>query len=78
MLFNHDMDEIRGVVEKAWLQDGRGWCRVRFAKTEDSEEALGMVQLRDDAKRVLEKNFPNSEFLAKGFKANTDPWWKVW
>lgn len=44
LLFNHNMDEIRGVVEKAWLQDGRGWCRVRFAKTEDSEEALGMVQ----------------------------------
>lgn len=44
LLFNHDMDEIRGVVEKAWLKDGRGWCRVRFAKTEDAEEALGMVQ----------------------------------
>lgn len=43
LLFNHDMDEIRGVVEKAWLKDGRGWCRVRFAKTEDAEEALGMV-----------------------------------
>ncbi len=41
-------------------------------------DALGMVQLRDDAKRVMEKNFPNSEFLTKGFKANTDPWWKVW
>lgn len=44
LLFNHNMDEIRGVVEKAWLKDGRGWCRVRFAKTEDGEEALGMVQ----------------------------------
>lgn len=44
LLFNHDMDEIRGVVEKAWLKDGRGWCLVRFAKTEDAEEALGMVQ----------------------------------
>lgn len=44
LLFNHNMDEIRGVVEKAWLKDGRGWCRVRFAKTEDAEEALGMVQ----------------------------------
>ena len=43
-----------------------------------SYDALGMVQLRDDAKRVLEKNYPQSEFLTRGFKANSDPWWKVW
>ena len=43
-----------------------------------SYDALGMPQLRDDAKRVLDKNFPNSEFLTKGVKQNTDPWWKVW
>ncbi len=43
-----------------------------------SYDALGMTQLRDDAKRVLEKNHPQSEFLIKGVKQNTDPWWKVW
>jgi outer membrane protein assembly factor BamD len=43
-----------------------------------SYDALGMPQLRDDAKRVLDKNYPNSEFLAKGFKVKADPWWKVW
>lgn len=43
-----------------------------------SYDALGMDQLRDDAKRVLEKNYPQSEFLLKGSKANSDPWWKVW
>ncbi len=43
-----------------------------------SYDALGMTQLRDDAKRVLDKNFPNSEYLAKGGKPNADPWWKVW
>lgn len=43
-----------------------------------SYDALGMTQLRDDAKRVLEKNYPQSEFLLKGMKQNTDPWWKVW
>jgi outer membrane protein assembly factor BamD len=31
-----------------------------------SYDALGMAQLRDDARRVLDKNFPNSEFLTKG------------
>jgi outer membrane protein assembly factor BamD len=43
-----------------------------------SYDALGMTQLRDDAKRVLEKNYPQSEFLTRGFKTSSDPWWKVW
>ena len=43
-----------------------------------SYDALGMEQLRDDAKRVLEKSFPQSDYLLKGGKANTDPWWKLW
>ena len=43
-----------------------------------SYDALGLAQLRDDTKRVLEKNYPQSEFLSKGFKAGQDPWWKIW
>lgn len=43
-----------------------------------SYDALGMHQLRDDAKRVLDKNFPNSEYLTKGFKPKEEPWWKLW
>lgn len=43
-----------------------------------SYDALGMTQLRDDAKRVLEKNYPKSEFLTRGFRASSDPWWKFW
>ncbi len=43
-----------------------------------SYEALGMEQLRDDAKRVLTTNYPNSEYLARGFKGKDDPWWKLW
>jgi outer membrane protein assembly factor BamD len=43
-----------------------------------SYDALGMTQLRDDAKRVLEKNYPQSDYLLKGGKPNTDPWWKLW
>ena len=43
-----------------------------------SYDALGMTQLRDDAKRVLETSYPQSEFLTKGRKASNDPWWKVW
>lgn len=43
-----------------------------------SYDALGMESLRDDAKRVLLANYPNSEFLAQGFKKASDPWWKLW
>ncbi len=41
-------------------------------------DALGMTQLRDDAKRVLDKNYPNSEYLTRGFKTTENPWWKFW
>jgi outer membrane protein assembly factor BamD len=43
-----------------------------------SYDALDMTQLRDDAKRVLEENYPQSEFLLRGARRNQDPWWKVW
>jgi outer membrane protein assembly factor BamD len=43
-----------------------------------SYDALGMVQLRDDALRVLSSTYPRSEFLLNGGKKNTDPWWKMW
>jgi outer membrane protein assembly factor BamD len=43
-----------------------------------SYDALGMAQLRDDAKRVLEKNYPKSEYLARGFKPKDSAWWRFW
>lgn len=39
-----------------------------------SYDALNMTQMRDDTRRVLEKNFPH----AQGLKATTRPWWKIW
>jgi outer membrane protein assembly factor BamD len=41
-----------------------------------SYDALGMAQLRDDAMRVMQKNFPNSNFITG--KAKEQPWWKLW
>ncbi len=43
-----------------------------------SYDALNMTQLRDDAKRVLETNYPQSEYLSQGFKQKSNPWWKFW
>ncbi len=44
LLFNHNMDEIIGVVEEARIgADKRGYARVRFAKTARADEVMGMV-----------------------------------
>ena len=43
-----------------------------------SYDQLGMAQLRDDAKRVLQKTYPASEYLSKGFKSTQAPWWRFW
>ncbi|MCL2830377.1 MAG: outer membrane protein assembly factor BamD [Betaproteobacteria bacterium] len=38
---------------------------------------LGMTDLRDDAERVMRKNFPNSVYYARGLERK-EPWWKLW
>lgn len=43
-----------------------------------SYDALGMTALRDDTQRVLEKNYPQTPYLVRGFKSRNDPWWKIW
>jgi outer membrane protein assembly factor BamD len=43
-----------------------------------SYDALGMTQLRDDARRVMQANYPQSDYVTRGFKRADDPWWKLW
>lgn len=46
-----------------------------------SYDALGMAQLRDDARRVLQTNFPKSSFLGGSGSSGSgvsSPWWKLW
>ena len=40
-------------------------------------DALGMKDLRDDAERVMLKNFPHSKYL-KGEVGRKTPWWQLW
>ena len=42
-----------------------------------SYDALGMKVLRDDAERVLVKNFPNSQYLKDGLHKGGS-WWQIW
>ena len=47
LLFNHNLDDILGVVEKAWIgADKRGYCTVRFGKDARGDWAMGQVQDR--------------------------------
>ncbi len=43
-----------------------------------SYDAMGMIQLRDDTKRIFENTYPKSEYLSQGFKSNASAWWKFW
>lgn len=41
-------------------------------------DELGLAELRDDARRVLEKNFPNSRYLKIAVGEQRSSWWKFW
>ena len=43
-----------------------------------SYHEMGLEKLRDDAKRVLDKNFPNSQIVKNNGPVTNDPWWKLW
>ena len=43
-----------------------------------SYDKLGLVQLRDDTRRVLEKSYPNSAFMSPERTATKKSWWKLW
>ncbi len=40
-------------------------------------DALGMTDLRNDAERVMRKNFPQSHYYVRGLE-RVEPWWKLW
>lgn len=40
-------------------------------------DKMGMPDLRDDAERVMKKNFPNSRYYKDGLDRKT-AWWKLW
>ncbi len=41
-----------------------------------SYNALGMIQLRDDTQRVLEKNYSDKQ--GNDIRPSQNPWWKLW
>ena len=43
----------------------------------EAYDRMGLAPLRDDAKRVLAKNFPTDPMAASS-NNRTEPWWKFW
>ena len=43
-----------------------------------SYDRLGLIELRDDAERVLKTNFPNSTINTDVFGRRKTPWWQLW
>lgn len=43
-----------------------------------SYDKLGLTDLRNDADRVLKKNFPNSRHFRDGVRVREQAWWQFW
>ena len=41
-------------------------------------EAMGLNELRDDARKVLDLTYPNSTIVRNKGPRSNDPWWKIW
>jgi outer membrane protein assembly factor BamD len=41
-------------------------------------DAMGLKELRDDTRRVLDRNYPSSEIVRNNGPKRDDPWWKLW
>ena len=63
----------------ALITGGASGLGKETAATMAAEGVRVMIaDLRDDARRVLDRTYPNSEIVRnKGPKSN-DPWWKIW
>ena len=44
----------------------------------EAYDRMGMTELRDDARRVLTKNFPSDRMAQQGQNRTSTSWWKFW
>lgn len=49
-----------------------------LAISELAYQRLNKPKLSEDARRVLQQNFPNSPYLQQEWKKNSGPWWGYW
>jgi HK97 family phage major capsid protein/HK97 family phage prohead protease len=63
VLFNHDMDDVVGVVEKAWIEDKRLLADIRIARTARGDEIAGLIE--DGILRNVSVGYRIHELLQK-------------
>ena len=44
VLFNHDRDKVVGKIDRAWIEEGRGYAEITFDSDESSEKIYQKVQ----------------------------------
>ncbi len=44
----------------------------------EAYEKMGLPEMAQSSRRVLEKNFPNNAVFAKNGLVDSKPWWKIW
>lgn len=73
LLFNHNMNDVIGVVERAEIKDKRGYATVRFAQTPRGDEVLSMI--RDNVLsnvsfmyRILEAEQRDDDFIVTSWE----------
>lgn len=44
LLWNHDPDRVLGVIERGWIDDGRGMVAVRFSRSAFAEEKFADIR----------------------------------
>ncbi len=59
------------------LSAGRPRPRRRCSSWSKAYERLGMPDLREDADRVMRKNFPDSQ-IRTGKLRTAGKWWQLW
>jgi outer membrane protein assembly factor BamD len=68
---NRAQEALRIMPEAAANEEGLYIMMVSY-------QSLGIKDLRDDAERVLRKNYPKSKYFDIGLARDSGPWWKLW
>lgn len=63
VLFNHRMDDVIGVVERAWIEDKRLMADIRLARNARGEEIAGLIE--DGILRNVSVGYRIHELLEK-------------
>lgn len=71
LLLQHDDDNQIGVVERAWIEDGKLWVTVRFSRSTFAQEIL--QDIKDGIRRNVSIGYVIDDFTMKSTDMTTMP-----